>query len=107
DRALKASGLCAYFHASRCADECFSKPHPEMLFQLVHALGANPARTLMIGDTTHDVQMAANASVPMLAVGYGAHPKDTLLALNPLDCIDRLSEFKSWLAAKGYPRKPS
>lgn len=107
DRALKSSGLHAYFHASRCADECFSKPHPEMLFQLMHALEANPARTLMIGDTTHDVQMAANANVPMLAVGYGAHPKDTLLALNPLDCIDSLTEFRSWLAAKGYSRKPS
>lgn len=101
DRALKASGLQPYFHASRCADECFSKPHPEMLFQLIGAFGAEPARTLMIGDTSHDLRMAANASVPMLAVGYGAHPRDTLLALNPRGCIDSLAEFRPWLEANG------
>ncbi len=58
DRAFKVSGLGSYFHDSRCADECHSKPHPQMLEELMSAFAVLPERTLMIGDTTHDLQMA-------------------------------------------------
>ena len=58
NRALGHAGLGGYFHATRCADECFSKPHPAMLEELMDELGVAPERTLMIGDTTHDLQMA-------------------------------------------------
>ena len=97
DRALDHSGLGAYFHATRCADECFSKPHPEMLEQLMQELGARPGRTLMIGDTSHDLQMANNAGVAALAVSYGAHDKHDLMTHGPLACVDNIEELKAWL----------
>ena len=73
NRALGHTGLGRYFHATRCADECFSKPHPAMLEELMDELGAAPERTLMIGDTTHDLQLALNAGTHSVAVSYGAH----------------------------------
>jgi len=98
DRVLGYTGLGAYFHATRCADECFSKPHPEMLEQLMQELGASRSRTLMIGDTSHDLQMAGNAGVPALAVSYGAHDKRDLMTHAPLACVDSVEELKAWLA---------
>src|SRR5260221_1718278 len=70
DRSLSATGLVPYFHASRCADEGFPKPHPEMLQMIMEMLGTVPDRTLMIGDTTHDLQMAQNAGVAAVAVRF-------------------------------------
>lgn len=98
DRVLGHTGLGAYFHATRCADECFSKPHPEMLEQLMDELGAGRDRTLMIGDTSHDLQMAGNAGVAALAVSYGAHEKADLMSHAPLGCVDSVEELKAWLA---------
>jgi phosphoglycolate phosphatase len=98
DRVLGYTGLGAYFHATRCADECFSKPHPEMLEQLMDELGARRERTLMIGDTSHDLQMAGNAGVAALAVSYGAHDKQDLLSHAPLACVDSIEELRTWLA---------
>jgi len=73
DRALGFSGLGRYFHATRCADECFSKPHPAMLHELMDELGVMAESCLMIGDTTHDLQLALNAGTHSVAVSYGAH----------------------------------
>ena len=98
DRVLAYTDLGGYFHATRCADECFSKPHPEMLEQLMDELGANRERTLMIGDTSHDLQMASNAGVKALAVSYGAHEKEHLMRHAPLACVDTIEELKAWLA---------
>ncbi|MEO1765613.1 HAD-IA family hydrolase [Thiobacter aerophilum] len=97
DRVLGYTGLGAYFHATRCADECFSKPHPQMLEELMGQLGVRPERTLMIGDTSHDLQMAANAGVPALAVSYGAHRREDLLAHGPLACVNSVEELRTWL----------
>lgn len=97
DRALGATGLAALFSASRCADESFSKPHPAMLMELMDRFGVTPARTLMIGDTTHDLQMAANAGVAGVGVTYGAHPKQQLAALEPLAIVDNVGELAAWL----------
>lgn len=97
DRALAVSGLGPRFQASRCADECFSKPHPQMLEELMDEFGITPEATLMIGDTSHDVQMAHNARVPALAVSYGAHPRTGLEALSPLHCVDSVEELAAWL----------
>ena len=97
DRALKASGLGAYFQASRCADECFSKPHPQMLEELMQEFSVAPERTLMIGDTTHDLQMALNAGVASLGVAYGAHPAAALDALAPLARLQKVEELAAWL----------
>lgn len=97
DRALAASGLGGFFHSTRCVDECFSKPHPQMLEELMDELGVGPERTLMVGDTTHDLLMARNAGVQSLAVSFGAHPAAALHELQPLAVLDSPAELAQWL----------
>lgn len=99
DRVLEHTGLRPYFHATRCADECFSKPHPAMLEQLMDELGMARGRTLMIGDTSHDLLMAKNAGVASLAVSYGAHTRADLLTHAPLECVGDIQEMETWLLA--------
>ncbi|HEY9147970.1 MAG TPA: HAD-IA family hydrolase [Gammaproteobacteria bacterium] len=101
DKVLEETGMGRYFHATRCSDETFSKPHPLMLEQLMDELGAEPAETLMIGDTEYDMQMAGNARTAALAVSYGVHEKGRLLQHNPLHCIDAIDELASWLGELG------
>jgi phosphoglycolate phosphatase len=97
NRALGTTGLSGYFHATRCADEGFCKPHPGMLTELMTELGVSSKRTLMIGDTSHDMAMARSARVARLAVAYGAHVRHALLPYAPLACFDAMSELRSWL----------
>jgi phosphoglycolate phosphatase len=97
DRSLAESGLAGMFHASRCADEGFSKPHPEMLEVIMDSFGVARERTLMIGDTTHDVEMAHNAGVTALAVTYGAHDADKLMAASPSALAGSFAEVMAWL----------
>lgn len=100
ERALAVSGLGKYFQASRCADECHSKPHPQMLEELMgEEFGVSPAATLMIGDTTHDLQMAKRAGAGGLGVAYGAHPRAMLEAEAPLFCADDVPQLAAWLRA--------
>ena len=97
-RALNNTGLRPLFAASRCADECASKPAPDMLCELIEELGTNAVNTLMIGDTVHDLQMAAHAGVGAVAVSHGAHPRDDLVALAPIACLENIDELTRWLA---------
>ena len=97
DRALAGSGLTAFFNATRCVDECHSKPHPQMLQQLMDEFAAAPEETLMIGDTTHDLLMAKNAGVVALAVSYGAHARAELVAEAPVFCAASVAELQAWL----------
>lgn len=97
NRSMVHNDLAAYFRSSRCADECFSKPHPQMLEELMNEFSVDPERTLMIGDTTHDLQMAINAGVPALAVTYGAHPAHVLGPLNPLAQLHSVDALAKWL----------
>jgi phosphoglycolate phosphatase len=97
DRAFEVSGLGSRFHGSRCADECHSKPHPQMLEELMAEFGVEPDATLMIGDTTHDLLMARNAGVAALGVAYGAHPRETLEAESPLYCAGDVAQLAAWL----------
>ena len=97
DRAFKHSGLGSLFLASRCADECHSKPHPQMLDELMAEFGMAPENTLMIGDTSHDLLMANNAGVAGLGVTYGAHPHDHLLDCKPVACLHSVEELGLWL----------
>jgi phosphoglycolate phosphatase len=97
NRALEYSGLGPYFPVSRCADECFSKPHPQMLLELMDAYSVETEKVLMIGDTTHDLQMAINAGVSGLAVAYGAHSAEALDSLQPLARLNTLGELTLWL----------
>jgi phosphoglycolate phosphatase len=101
DRALQDTALERLFHASRCADEGFPKPHPEMLQVLMELLNVAPERTLMIGDTTHDLEMARNAGVPALAVTYGAHDEAELARLEPLARARSFGDLMQWLEANG------
>lgn len=97
NKVLDETGLKSLFHATRCADETFSKPHPEMLLQIMDELGAEPAQTLMIGDTEYDLQMAINAGTAGLAVSYGVHTVERLKQFNPLGCLDDITELTEWL----------
>ncbi len=101
DRALERSGVAHRFHATRCADEGKPKPHPEMLLHLMDCLGVVPQETLMIGDTTHDLELARNAGVAALAVAYGAHRGDGLARCEPLAIVDSIDELRRWLRREG------
>jgi phosphoglycolate phosphatase len=101
DKVLDETGLGRLFHATRCADETFSKPHPLMLEQVMDELGVEPAATLMIGDTEYDMQMASNARTAALAVSYGVHERERLLQHQPLHCIDAITELTEWLESSG------
>jgi phosphoglycolate phosphatase len=89
------------FDWTRCADETHSKPHPQMLFDLMERLDAEPGRTLMVGDTTHDSQMAVNAGVDALSVTYGAHPRKQLETLSPKGMVETVDELAQWLSHNG------
>jgi phosphoglycolate phosphatase len=97
NRVLHDTGLGAYFHATRCADETFSKPHPAMLNELTRELGQEMERTVMIGDTTHDLLMAANAGASGVAVRYGAHPEGELLLHRPVFTAASVPDLHQWL----------
>ena len=99
DRALDLCGLRPLFDATRCADECHSKPDPQMLFELTDELGVKLDRTLMIGDTTHDLQMAVNAGATSVAVSYGAHPHGSLAGHDALAIIASSADLRAWFAA--------
>jgi phosphoglycolate phosphatase len=98
DRALQSTSMTSLFHASRCADEGLPKPHPDMLLYLIALMDVDPARTLMIGDTTHDLLMARNAGVDAVAVAYGAHPRELLIEQSPLACLSSFAELAQWVA---------
>ncbi len=90
DRVWGATGLGHWFDSSRCADETRSKPHPDMVLELVAELGHEPARTLMVGDTSFDLEMAQRASVDRVGVTYGAHPPEQLALYQPLMLLERI-----------------
>jgi phosphoglycolate phosphatase len=98
DEVLRSSQLQGVFDASRTADETAGKPHPRMLDELMREFGAQPDRTLMVGDTTHDLQMAKNAGCPSVAVSYGAHEPSEFEALRPLFIAHSVGELRHWLA---------
>jgi phosphoglycolate phosphatase len=101
DRVLTQNALTSRFHATRCADEGFPKPHPDMLLHLMQRLDVAPAQTLMIGDTTHDLELARNAGAAAVAVAYGAHGSEGLARLAPLATVNSVEELAAWLAANG------
>ncbi|MGA7749892.1 MAG: HAD-IA family hydrolase [Gallionella sp.] len=95
-RAMESSRMKSFFHATRTADQTFSKLNPAMLFELMEELSASAERTLMVGDTTHDLQMAQNAKVDVVAMGHGAHPPEQLQELNPLALVADFAELRTW-----------
>jgi phosphoglycolate phosphatase len=97
DDALQHAQLQGVFDATRTADETASKPHPLMLQQLMAEFGVAPERTLMIGDTTHDLLLAQNAGAQRVAVSYGAHEKEAFAQHGPLFIAHSTRELHDWL----------
>jgi phosphoglycolate phosphatase len=97
DEALHAADLKGMFDSSRTADETAGKPHPRMLQELMSEFGVEPERVLMIGDTTHDLQMAINAGCPSVGVSYGAHEPEVFQALKPRHVAHSVRELHDWL----------
>ena len=98
DDVLASRQLHGIFDGSRTADETAGKPHPRMLHELMREFGAEPERTLMIGDTTHDLQMAVNAGCASVGVSYGAHEPSEFGALRPRFIAHSATELHRWLA---------
>jgi len=96
-RSMAGVGLDGIFDATRCADEGLPKPHPDMLLHLMSRLDVVPHVTLMIGDTTHDLDLAQSAGASGLAVTYGAHPSDELVRRAPLAAVHSVPELREWL----------
>ena len=97
DRSLAHHQIGHLFHETRTADESFSKPHPGMLLELSDVTQVPMRRMLMIGDTTHDLDMAANAGVDAVAVTYGAHPPDVLKESPSLIRVNDVAQLATWL----------
>jgi phosphoglycolate phosphatase len=101
ERALDATGVRRHFAASRCADETNPKPHPAMLLEIMEELDVEAPGVLMIGDTSHDMEMARAAGVDGLAVTYGAHPETELRACGPRGCVASVEALGRWLSKNG------
>ncbi len=98
DEVLQTVQLKGVFDGSRTADETAGKPHPRMLLELMREFGVEPGRTLMVGDTTHDLQMAVNAGCAAVAVSYGAHEPGEFHVLEPLFVAHSVKSLHGWLA---------
>jgi len=101
DRVLAETGLIDCFDATRCADEAPSKPHPQMLLDLMAMLGVAAEHVLMVGDTEYDMEMATNACVAKVAVSSGVHGMARLQRHNPLVCLPQVSAIPAWLSEAG------
>ena len=99
--ALNTVQLQGLFDASRTADETAGKPNPLMLQELMGEFGVPPARTLMVGDTTHDLEMAKRAGCPSVGVSYGAHDHSEFAVLQPRFVAHTVRELHDWLLVNG------
>jgi len=98
DRVFEAMALHGFFHASRCADETASKPHPLMLRELLEELDGKPEAAVMVGDTEYDMAMAQSAGMARIAVSYGAHAVERLQAYEPALFLDQFGDIRDWPA---------
>jgi len=101
DRALDQQALREIFHHTRCADEGRPKPDPDMLLHLMQLARVDPSETLMIGDTTHDIELARNAGAAVIAVSYGAHALEDLALRDGVPVVHSITELRDWLATNG------
>lgn len=97
NRVLDDTGMRHLFVSSRCADEAFSKPHPQMLEDILDETGVDAARAIMVGDTVYDMEMARSAKVAGLGVSYGVHARERLLGCGALACLDSFPEVCAWV----------
>lgn len=101
DDALDTAALRGVFDATRTADETASKPDPRMLVELMTELGSAPERTLMVGDTTHDLELARNAGTASVGVSYGAHDAASFAPFGPRHIADSTADLHAWLLRHG------
>ncbi len=97
DRALNFSGLGRYFTVTRCADETRSKPHPQMLHEILDFTSFDASKAIMVGDTSFDLDMARSAGMAGLGAGYGVHSKETLFASGALSVHQSYQDLIAWL----------
>jgi len=97
NRVLDNLKLTDFFHGSRCADETASKPHPQMLSELLNEFSVPASHALMVGDTEYDMLMAQQLDMKRIAVSYGAHELHRLQQYKPSLCVDHFSEFVEWI----------
>lgn len=100
DRALEESGLTEHFHVTRCADEAHSKPHPQMLLEILTDLDTPPGRAVVVGDTEYDMRMARSAKVDAVGIEHGVHTRERLMSSGALACVSDLYELSNWI---GHP----
>jgi phosphoglycolate phosphatase len=101
ERAFARTQLKPHFHFSRCGDEGMPKPDADMLLRLMEFANVAPARTLMIGDTTHDLELAHNAGVSVVGVTYGAHSRAALASRRSDAIVENVRELTAWLTQHG------
>jgi len=97
DRVLGKVGLAHHFTVTRCADETRSKPHPQMLLEILEFTSIDPQKTIMVGDTTFDLDMAQNAGVAGLGAGYGVHSQQALEDSKALYVAQSFADLAAWL----------
>ena len=101
NRVLEETGLAGHFHATRCADEALSKPHPQMLLDLMDESGVRPEETIMVGDTEYDMEMATHAGAGKVAVCTGVHTEERLNRHVPLASLQSVTDMPGWMMATG------
>jgi len=101
DRLLAYNEWRSYFQGTRCADETQSKPHPQMLHELLEEFDCSAEQALMVGDTEFDLQMASNAGIDSVGVSYGVHEVSRLETHGPCLIIDKLVQLRDWLVVEG------
>lgn len=97
NRVLNVSDTSHFFNATRCAGEMPSKPDPTMLHSLLAELDIAPHQAIMIGDTSHDLQMAQNAGIDSIGITFGVHDKQILQQFSPKAIVDSMSELHELL----------
>jgi phosphoglycolate phosphatase len=95
------TNLKDYFLITKTVDECFSKPHPQMILEILNFTMVNPERALMIGDSSHDLEMANNSGISSLAVAYGPESLSRLREFNVLDIIKNPYDLFDWIRING------
>lgn len=98
DRSINEHKLADYFATTRCAGENKSKPHPEMLYEIINELNFSASQTLMIGDSEHDLKMAINANMQSIGVTHGVHDAETLNRHKPLTCLTDITDLSAYLS---------
>ena len=101
DSCLAQTSIKDFINVTKTSDDCFSKPHPQMCNEILNELIIEPEKSIVIGDSIHDLQMAKNAGISSLAVTYGAHKQDSLLIYDALDCMDDANMVFDWIRRHG------